>query len=353
MTSVLGAPKTELMNPGVGLEPAVKKKIESKLSPGLAENPKVKWDPLFLGGSDRDFYRVRCEGRSWIVMQYTDSREENGYYVEIAQFLKNIHVNVPAIVFHEADTRWIGLEDLGDTSLHQIFHESSDTAQIDDCYRKALDQAFILHQHDSSQEAKTMPGFDEKLYRWERQYFMDNFVRGWAKLDLDVSQLNELEAEGSKMAGELLLINRCLIHRDFQSQNLMVREGKVWLIDFQGMRLGHAAYDVASLLYDPYVALTPRQRSEYLQHYLSHPKEGVSKVLFEKHFYQAGVQRLMQALGAYGFLGLVKGKKHFLKHIPRGAEHLLEALQQLGSMPQTTALVRELVKKIQSSQSGN
>jgi aminoglycoside/choline kinase family phosphotransferase len=347
--SPVAPPSSADTQPPQGLDSFIIQAIQGRLcddpsSPGLCT-----WEPLCLGGSDREFYRLRHpNGKSWVVMHYSEAREENNLYSEIAEFLRSIQIQVPKLVFHDASTRWIGLEDLGDVSLHTIFHEATNSQKVDTFYKKALDQAFLLH-HQEKSPVKTMPGFDDKLYRWERNYFMEHLVRGWAKMEIPEPLLKEIEEEGEKMAEELSASPRCLIHRDFQSQNLMVHNEKIWLIDFQGMRLGHAAYDLASLLYDPYVALTPAQRSDYLQHYFGNHQGNGSKVLFERHFYQAAAQRLMQALGAYGFLGLVKGKKHFIQHIPRGLQNLSEALNRLDSMPKTLSLVNDLKKLSEAS----
>jgi aminoglycoside/choline kinase family phosphotransferase len=115
-----------------------------------------------------------------------------------------------------------------------------------------------------------------------------------------------------------------LVHRDFQSQNIIIRNGQAYLIDFQGMRPGLAEYDLASLVYDPYVNLSAAERMELIAYYREQQiKNGVVvNGEFTDKLRLCAMQRLMQALGAYGFLGLVKGHKHFLKHIPKALESL-------------------------------
>jgi aminoglycoside/choline kinase family phosphotransferase len=114
------------------------------------------------------------------------------------------------------------------------------------------------------------------------------------------------------------------VHRDFQSQNIIVRNGLAYLIDFQGMRPGLAEYDLASLLFDPYVDLAEAERAELIDYYLRHQKEdGVSSAAqIETVLPLCAIQRLMQALGAYGFLGLVKQHTAFLNHIPAATRSL-------------------------------
>jgi len=114
------------------------------------------------------------------------------------------------------------------------------------------------------------------------------------------------------------------VHRDFQSQNLIMRNGQAHLIDFQGMRPGLAEYDLASLLFDPYVTFSKAECEELLADYeekrraACHPVAADSREVFRL----CGIQRLMQALGAYGFLGLVRGNKAFLEHIPAALDSL-------------------------------
>lgn len=297
------------------------------------------WKPITHGGSDRHFFRVQhSQGGSWVVMKYNQIKEENTFYVEIAHFLRGIGLHVPRVIFHDKDLCLIGLEDLGEISLHSFYQKNKNSPELSALYDAALTQAQKLHQF-STAPVPTMKGFDEKLYRWERNYFLENLVEKWGEIHLDGTESNDLQTEGERMSDQLMKCPCCLIHRDFQSQNLMIRNNVVWMIDFQGMRLGHAAYDVASLLYDPYVDLTHSQRASFLVH----DAAGISNAKnWETVFYCAAVQRLMQALGAYSFLGLVKGKREFLKHIPKGLENLADALSKLKDMNQTLRLVERL-----------
>jgi N-acetylmuramate 1-kinase len=226
--------------------------------------------------------------------------------------------------------------------LHAFFHADPQSPKVEILYRGALHQAQILHQQ-SSCPVRTMPGFDEKLYEWERNYFLENLVERYFGVTLPETERKQIQKEGDQMIQDLLSSKRSLIHRDFQSQNLIINQDTVWMIDFQGMRLGHAAYDIASLLYDPYVELGRERRKSLIQWYASISHRDAAK--FEREFYQAALQRLMQALGAYGFLGLVRGKPEFLKHIPQGLKNLKEALHLLDGMGSMKELLGKLEAK--------
>lgn len=321
---------------------------------GLSRNEPCTGQVIAQGGSGRQFCRFRSTaGGSVIVMHYSPDREENALYADLARFLHGIHVQVPRVLHDEPAHCLIALEDLGDVSLHQLVRKTTDTIRLQSLYRAALDQACILHHHPSC-PSRTMPGFNEELYQWERQYFMQNLVARWAKADLSAAELQAIEIEGEQVVKELMRAPTCLVHRDFQSQNLLIHKNRIWLIDFQGMRTGHAAYDVASLLYDPYVKLTVPLRASLADWYMTqfqssgpHAKRTSCppKSKFVRQLHCAAFQRLLQALGAYAYLGLVKNKTEFLRFIPHGLENLAEVLDYLDEFKRTAGLVQKLLAR--------
>jgi aminoglycoside/choline kinase family phosphotransferase len=178
-----------------------------------------------------------------------------------------------------------------------------------------------------------MEGFGPDLYHWERDYFKNHFVRDVCGIELEPAFERQLEAELSNLAERLLGTGRSLVHRDLQSQNVMIRKGEAFLIDFQGMRFGSPFYDLGSLLCDPYVEFGGDERMGLLLHYYNLSKQDLSWEEFQKMFWEASAQRLMQALGAYGFLGLKKGLKAYLEHIPSGLHNLHLAASHGESLP--------------------
>jgi aminoglycoside/choline kinase family phosphotransferase len=137
---------------------------------------------------------------------------------------------------------------------------------------------------------------------------------------------------------------RVLVHRDFQSQNVLIDRGEAWLIDFQGLRPGLAQYDLASLVYDPYMTLGSDEREELIDAYIGKVLEagGEIEADFRETLDLCAMQRLMQALGAYGFLGLVKERTAFLEHIPAALKSLEEVLERIPELAATRKLVGEL-----------
>lgn len=278
---------------------------------------------LDKGGSDRKFYRAEFpDGSCLIAVRHGNEREENALYAELARFLAARSVPVPA-VFWDAPG-WIWMEDLGATDLWSRRRAPWEERKA--LYESAISDVANLHRIPLATFAEAgislSPAFDEGLYRWEQDYFFENGLG--RLLGMNSASREKLRAQLPlhELAAELAAHPRVPIHRDFQSQNVMVRDGAPVFIDFQGMRGGLGAYDVASLLYDPYTELSEEERRELSAHYLTVGGHVPPGIVFDELLDRCAVQRLMQAMGAFGFLGLVKGKPAFLAHATPAARRL-------------------------------
>jgi aminoglycoside/choline kinase family phosphotransferase len=305
---------------------------------GLSESIPIDIFPLEGRGSNRTFYRLKWHQETAILIHYDPKRLENTLYADIAAFLRDIGIPAPRLIRHDPACCLVIMEDLGDMDLWSLRKMPWETRRS--LYQKTLAIAHRLHSFPEkdfpSSRLKLMEGFGHDLYRWEQNYFMDHFVRDICGIELGFSPKGELEAELSALAQRLAATTSCLVHRDLQSQNVMIRDGEPFLIDFQGMRFGSLFYDLGSLLYDPYVNFSDCERNDLLSFYygLWRTRGGdLDWSLFQHLFWEASVQRLMQALGAYGFLGHEKGLKAFLEHIPAGLRNLHHAASQVASVP--------------------
>lgn len=298
--------------------------------------------PIEKGGSDRRFYRVRCSReQSLILVKYNLEREENRHYVRIAEFLSGHGIHAPKIYFHDADEGLIWIEDLGESDLYS-FREDSWLVR-GALYRSSLDEIAKLHalpeRRWASLRSDMPPEFNAALYRWEQSYFFENCLGRIFGCDettqRDLASLPALNL----MAERLASLPRVLVHRDFQSQNIIVRNGQAFLIDFQGMRPGLAEYDLASLLFDPYIQMSETEREELYAYYRERCAGASTSALEDETLCLCAIQRLMQALGAYGFLGLAKGNRHFLSHVPAAIASLRELVaERVGLEPLGAAL---------------
>ncbi len=313
--------------------------------PDYAER-KIEIVPVEKGGSDRRYYRVRVTNEhSLILVKYGDGREENRHYVTIARFLKSLDVKVPEIFFHDEEEGLIWMEDLGERDLCSHQHDPWEKRRA--LYGAALDELVKLHTTGHKAQERTslalQPEFDEHLYVWEQEYFIENCLGRCfgVEQEIDRQPLREV-------ARALAERPRVLIHRDFQSQNIMTppdQQGSAFMIDFQGLRPGLEHYDLASLIYDPYVTLTETERETLIDDYLQRMSKAGSSVAndrFTKTFALCATQRLMQALGAYGYLGLVKNRPSFLDHIPKALDALRAILAGVSPLHDLTKMIETL-----------
>ncbi|MBA3961327.1 MAG: phosphotransferase [Chthoniobacterales bacterium] len=313
---------------------------ETRLRFPELEAEQVKITSIEKGGSERKFYRVQfAPGNSIVLVKYEPGETENQRYVEIAEFLATHKIRAPEIYFHDPAKGLIWLEDLGERDLWSYREESWEIRRP--LYESALVEVAKLHRvtaADSAEIKRDLPAqFDAALYLWEQSYFFEQCLgRRFGMPAEKWRALAELPALRS-IAEQLASYPRVLVHRDFQSQNIILREEKACLIDFQGMRPGLGEYDLASLLYDPYVRLTSKEHQELSDFYQARAE--IADSAFTERLRLCAMQRLMQALGAFGYLGLVRQRQEFLGHIPAALYSLGEIVAGIGGLEE---LQREL-----------
>ncbi len=302
---------------------------------GLPGEASVDLSPFAGRGSDRDYFRFRWDTKNSVILaRYQPSRTENRYFADIARFLLDNGISVPQIIRHDAASCFIIMQDLGDTDLWSLQKESWDIRK--NLYQRTLAIVHKLHSFDEklfpSTRIKLMEPFGPDLYRWERNYFLNHFVHDLCRIKLESNLEQQFETELAGMAQSLASGGHSLVHRDLQSPNIMIYSETPFLIDFQGMRFGSPFYDLGSLLCDPYAEFSESEREELLSFYYTLSGADLAWEAFQNTFWEASAQRLMQALGAYGFLGLRKGLKHYLARVPAGMRNLRMSAENAPSL---------------------
>jgi NDP-sugar pyrophosphorylase family protein/aminoglycoside/choline kinase family phosphotransferase len=283
-----------------------------------------------LGGSDRKYYRVRNDGKTAVLMECRPGDPDYERHLIYTRFFAAHSVPVPGLIEKDDIARSALFEDLGDASLYSYMKFPHDKEHIEDVYRSVLDILVKMHTRVTRHVHECPPLreriFDYDYLRWETAYFLERFVVGLQQVSL--GSRTALEEEFHRLALKVDAYPKGVIHRDFQCQNIMITAGGMpRIIDFQGARMAPAAYDVASILWDPYCRLDDNMRKRLLDYYVSEVRkrpEGFSEQVFLDSLIPCRLQRHMQALGAYGFLSAVKGKKYFLKHVPEALRLLKE-----------------------------
>jgi NDP-sugar pyrophosphorylase family protein/aminoglycoside/choline kinase family phosphotransferase len=305
--------------------------------------------PIGVGGSGRRYYRFRENGETAVRMVCPPDEVDYERHMAYSQFFVRHGIPVPRLLRHEPETRRADFEDLGDLSLYNYLQFPRTADEIEAMYGQVLACLVPLHadatrEVDQCELLATRP-FDFDYFRWETAYFLERFVEGLCRRTL--ADRDALNGEFEHLARLADALPKAIIHRDFQSQNIMVTQGVPRFIDYQGARMGPRAYDIAAVLWDPYYRLDDAMRERLLARYieLRRLREGdaFSTPAFVDALLICRLQRHMQALGAYGFLSTVRGKLYFQKYIPEGLRLLRQDLvEAAGAYPAIARLVDAL-----------
>lgn len=292
--------------------------------------PVLRVEPLQgqLGGSGRSILRLSGEQQSAIGILY-GVREENVAFLEFSKHFRRHGLPVPEIYAEDLEHGAYLEQDLGDTTLFDFLssNRSGDVIPpaVVEAYRTALD--FLPRfQIEASRDLNykvcyPRASFDRQSIIWDLNYFKYYFLR------LAEIPFNEqaLEQDFTRLTKFLLTAGHdYFLYRDFQSRNIMLHDGQLFFLDYQGGRKGALQYDVASLLYDAKADLPPQLRQQLLDHYLDTLRNyiPISREEFMQHYYAYVYVRLMQAFGAYGFRGFYEHKAHFLQSVPYALKNL-------------------------------
>jgi NDP-sugar pyrophosphorylase family protein/tRNA A-37 threonylcarbamoyl transferase component Bud32 len=304
-----------------------------KLDPAQAAI--MPFDPR---GSARSFTRITGGGQSYIMIRYSREPHENCLYARHAVFLKKTGLNVPAVIADFPKQQFVIMQDLGDISLQQIA-ANSPGKRLGKYYHRVLKAIVLLHSCGANnarrEHLEMVPSFSPDLYRWEREFFGRFFLR--PHLHLRQSEIGAIMKELSEIGNLLNRERQVLIHRDLQSSNIIFFRQKPYLIDFQGMRFGPAAYDLAALLCDPYISLTAAEQCALLDYYNRLAGKGTQ--ISPAIFWRAGVQRLGQALGAYGRLAANAETKWFAQYIPPAIKMMRRVLEEVKVCGRLAAVI--------------
>jgi aminoglycoside/choline kinase family phosphotransferase len=283
-------------------------------------------------GSTRQYFRLL--GGEWgtVIGAIGPDHEENRAFLDFAKAFRNVGLPVPEIYEEDREAGvWLE-EDLGDTTLFEALSQVRSDPNDPDfpslaegLFRKSLSvlPRFQIKGHEVVDYRVAYPrqAFDRRSIRWDLNYFKYHFLK------LAHIEFNEqrLEDDFGRLTDLLLDADSdFFLYRDFQSRNIMIRDGEPWFIDFQGGRKGALQYDVASLLYDAKANLPAEVRARLLDHYLQALQEyvPVDESRFRTGFDGFVLVRLMQAMGAFGYRGFFERKRRFLESVPFAAKNL-------------------------------
>jgi aminoglycoside/choline kinase family phosphotransferase len=308
-----------------------------------------------LGGSGRAIARLTGGGFSAIGVVYS-VREENVAFLEFSRHFRRHGLPVPEIYAEDLSQGAYLEEDLGDTTLFEFLGLHREGAAIAPQAREAYRKVVAMLPRFQVEAGRDLnykvcyprSSFDRQSIAWDLNYFKYYFLR------LAGVPFNEqaLESDFSRLSKFLLCADHdYFLYRDFQSRNVMLRDGEPFFLDYQGGRKGALQYDIASLLYDGKADLPPELRQELLDSYLDCLKSYIDldRDAFMEHYYAYVYVRILQALGAYGFRGFYERKAHFLQSVPYALKNL-RWLAEHAKLPVALPALMEALDGIAASE---
>jgi aminoglycoside/choline kinase family phosphotransferase len=279
------------------------------------------WGPFVFdwagsAGSQRSFYRLYIgKKRTLIIMKWNSNDYDWDYFLKLHE-QHAVGDFSPRIIDYSHDLGILLLEDGGDRRLKDVMYNPISRQKKKEYLLQTLHRLSQWHKRVSAEGILSTRKFDLSYFLWESSYFqkhMQVLFPGLSEYFTD-----SWEHERRLIAQKLETVPQVLLHRDFQSENILLKDQKISFVDIQGARLGPAFYDYASLILDPYVydACDDDLIFDMIETVVA------GSEYYREEFYLCAIQRLMQALGAYGNLGIHKNKKRYLRYIHPAARML-------------------------------
>ncbi len=330
-----------------GRRTAAERQIRSFLRRRFGEE--ALCEPLAGDASDRSFFRVRLPGLSPLVaMVHPEPFDlQRLPYALMARFFHEIGAHVPQLVSSHPGEGILLIQDLGDETLLEILGRSTDE-QRRLLYRQAVGTIVFLQAEGTRSLTPELPAARAALDRdrllFELRFFAEHYVGGLLGSPLGKGEADRLDEWFESLAGTVAGYESVLCHRDYHSRNLILRGGRLYMVDFQDARIGPYTYDLASLLRDSYVAVPEEVVEEMLRFYLeaagrSRPEGGGLPPGFGEQFEMTCLQRNIKALGTFAYQAVVRGNRRYLADVPHTLEMIRFNLMRRG-LPEIADLFR-------------
>lgn len=286
------------------------------------------FEQLPASGSYREYARMKSINHQ-VMGAYNQDIKENKAFLEFSTHFHNKEIPVPHIYSVSSNQECYLQEDLGNVTLFDFITKTREaegfSGKIVEEYKKVLRQLpriqLVAGKDIDYSVCYPREAFDKQSMMWDLNYFKYYFLK-LAKIPFDEQAL---EDDFQAFSDYLLAVDsNAFLYRDFQSRNIMLKDGQVYFIDYQGGRKGALQYDLASLLYDAKANIPEAERDELLAFYLEELEKykHIDHEIFKSLYGGYVLIRIMQAMGAYGFRGFYEKKEHFLKSIPFALKNL-------------------------------
>jgi Predicted phosphotransferase related to Ser/Thr protein kinases len=337
-----------------------------------AQVDKLAINKLTGDASTRAYYRAEAEGRSLIISLYGAPFDENECaadrlqkleainpsarltfasdacaHIEATELFLDASLPVPQILATAGSDRMMLFEDVGDLRL-QDWLASHSAAEVRDAYLNAIE--LIVRMQEATEKALRADSicarmsFDEAKLRWELGFFFANYFNRYLHIKLDPATASGVQEDFRALCSELASRPRVLTHRDYHARNLMMHDGRMFIIDHQDARMGPASYDLASLIYDPYTTLDSDIVQDLIEQFIEMKSQSsvplVSVTSFRQELELMIVQRMLKAIGTYASQAAANNPT-YIPYIEPARERAIVAMKKLGRFDATRGLLEQ------------
>jgi len=288
--------------------------------------------------SSREYFRIRDNNQSYIVMDSSRMLESLTDFVSMQQRLISSGVRVPKILQSDMKLGYLVLEDFGSTHLWDI--ATKQDAKV--YYQKAIDEICKI-QHCSSDGLSL---YDEEFLLFEMDLMQEWYLEKYLKVSLDIKAKELISKTILAIKDEVLSQKQgVVVHRDFHSKNLMIVDDDIGVIDFQDAKVGAITYDVVSLLRDLYIELDSEFVYEMLSYYKQKANLDVDDEILVRWFDFMGLQRHIKVLGIFARLYLRDGKEAYLNYLPQTLKYILDIASRYESTKEFALWLEAITKE--------
>lgn len=289
--------------------------------------------------SSRKYFRVVHNDKSYVLMSWEAFPENINEYplLSVLTHFEKHNIHTPKIIATSPKEGFILQEDLGDLTLERKFWENQNQEASLPFYKMAIDELIKIHYKASSDKTDCSAfnvSFDTEKLLWELNYAKKYLLEGLCAINLSPAENISLAKNFQSICESLNNQDRYICHRDYHSRNLMIKFGKVRVIDFQDARMGPVQYDLVSLLKDSYVDLNSEMTEELLKYYLDERAKihtPISDLKYFEHVYEIqSVQRCFKACGSFASFYVMRKDTRYLKYLSQTLQRVRISMQKLG-----------------------
>ena len=311
--------------------------IEKLLIESLTEKLKItankgRSEIVKLAGdaSTRKYYRILKGGRSYVCCLDNPTNGEQSDFEKVTNFLTVNSINVPQIHSSFPEKGFLLQEDLGDDMLVNFLSKDYHEKDVVSWYKKAIDIIGKMQSIDSSSIPEFVKNrkFDKNKYTYELGISTEYFLEKYLNYKMSDKEKDAYSKETNWLFDVFKKEDSTLIHRDFHSRNLMVKENNLVVIDYQDIMIGTKLYDLVSLLEDSYFPLKYETKIKLYDYFRDQVLPGLSDELFIRLYNLNSVQRIYKALGSFTYIYSTRGDDRYLKYVGVGFSRLKDILQK-------------------------